>query len=239
MAGCSGGAIGGRSFDGTKLRVGVLGRHPPRAASIAAEIEAAGIPVVAVARSAKDFPVGVADQAGLVLVHCCPVAAGKARIQLSATKRAFAGSIPLVALVPLTADDNVGRAAREVCVDGVVHARELEALVPTLLAVGAGQVVVPRWEYRRDTPASLSHRERQVLRLAVAGETNDSIARELYLSCSTVKSHLTSAFAKLSVRSRREAAVLLLDPQQPASRLVFSALEGESAQPEPVGGLVR
>ncbi|MFL5872015.1 MAG: LuxR C-terminal-related transcriptional regulator [Solirubrobacterales bacterium] len=238
MAGSPGGAIGGKFFDGGTLRAGVLGRHHPRAASIAAEIEAAGIPVAAVVRSAKDFPAGEADQAGLVLVHCCPVAAGKARIQLSATKRAFAG-IPLVALVPLTADDNVGRAAREACVDGIVYARELEALVPTLLAVGAGQVVVPRWEYRRDTPASLSHRERQVLRLAVAGETNDSIARELYLSCSTVKSHLTSAFAKLSVRSRREAAVLLLDPQQPASRLVFSALEGESAQPEPVGGAVR
>jgi DNA-binding NarL/FixJ family response regulator len=220
-----------------RLRVGVVGSHSSRVATIAAEIEAAGIPVAAEARTAKELGERLDDGAGSVVVHCCPASAAKARAQLFGTKRAF-GRSAVVALLPVSAEDGVGRVAREVSVDGVVHAQELEALVPTVLAVGAGQVVVPRAQYRRETPAALSHRERQVLRLAVSGRTNDSIARELYLSCSTVKSHLTSAFAKLSVRSRREAAVLLLDPEQPASRLVFSKFDEDVALPETetVGG---
>lgn len=222
---------------GEKLQVGVLGKHSSRAATIAAEIEAAGIPVAANARSARDLGERLENRSGSVVVHCCPVSSAKARAQLLGTKRAF-GNAAVIALLPVSADDAVGRVAREVSVDGVVDARDLEALVPTILAVGAGQVVVPKSQYRRETPAALSYRERQVLRLAVVGKTNDSIGQELFLSCSTVKSHLTSAFAKLSVRSRREAAVLLLDPEQPASRLVFSEFETEMEEPEAVGGAV-
>jgi predicted transcriptional regulator len=47
-----------------------------------------------------------------------------------------------------------------------------------------------------------------------AGLTNGEIADSLFLSESTVKSHLSSAFAKLGVRSRKEAAALVLDPEQ-------------------------
>jgi DNA-binding NarL/FixJ family response regulator len=38
------------------------------------------------------------------------------------------------------------------------------------------------------------------------------IARDLGLAESTIKSHLSSAFAKLGVASRAEAAALILDP---------------------------
>lgn len=220
--------------------MGVLGRNSSRVAAIAATLEAAGISVAAEARTSRDLGERLKDGPGSVVVLCCPASAAKARAQLVGAKRAF-GDSAVVALLPVSADDGVGRVAREVNIDGVVDARELEALVPTVLAVGVGQVVVPRSQYRRETPAALSFRERQVLRLAVSGNTNDAIARELYLSCSTVKSHLTSAFAKLSVRSRREAAVLLLDPEQPASRLVFSEFDEDASRPhsEAVGGGAR
>jgi DNA-binding NarL/FixJ family response regulator len=234
MAGSSGDPKVGKSFLDKKLRVGVVG-HPSRVAAVAAEIEAASLTLEAVGGSARGLSSRLQDEPGVVIVHCCPLSAAKARTQLLMTKRTFS-SASIVALIPAHADDHVGRVAREVSLDGVVHGREPEALVPTVLAVGAGQVVVPRFEHRRDVPATFSHRERQVLRLAVAGCTNDSIAQELYLSCSTVKSHLTSAFAKLSVRSRQEAAVLLLDPEQPASRLVFSDLDSPPVEQQPVGG---
>ena len=58
---------------------------------------------------------------------------------------------------------------------------------------------------------SLTPRERQVLGSVVTGRTNAQIADQLGLAESTVKSHLSSAFAKLGVASRAEAAALIRD----------------------------
>jgi DNA-binding NarL/FixJ family response regulator len=59
----------------------------------------------------------------------------------------------------------------------------------------------------------LTTREKQVLAMVVLGLSNEEIARRLHVSQSTVKSHLSSSFTKLGVRSRSEAAALILDPQ--------------------------
>ena len=48
----------------------------------------------------------------------------------------------------------------------------------------------------------------------VEGAPNRQIADRLFLAESTVKSHLASAFQKLGVRSRKEAAALLVDPDE-------------------------
>jgi DNA-binding NarL/FixJ family response regulator len=53
---------------------------------------------------------------------------------------------------------------------------------------------------------SLSARELEVLRLVAAGRSNDAIARELFVSVATVKSHLAHVNTKLGSRSRTEAA---------------------------------
>ena len=98
--------------------------------------------------------------------------------------------------------------------DGIVLESQLEtALQSTLAAVQTGQVVVPRELMQRGQPP-LSFREKQILGLVVMGFTNAGIAKKLFLAESTVKSHLSSAFTKLGVRSRHEAAALLSDPQQ-------------------------
>ena len=47
--------------------------------------------------------------------------------------------------------------------------------------------------------------------MVVLGFSNSEIAAKLYVSDSTVKSHLTSAFSKLGVRSRNEATAMILD----------------------------
>ncbi len=58
----------------------------------------------------------------------------------------------------------------------------------------------------------LSIREKQVLGLVTMGLMNSEIAERLFLAESTVKSHLSSAFAKLGVRSRHEAVELVINP---------------------------
>jgi DNA-binding NarL/FixJ family response regulator len=53
----------------------------------------------------------------------------------------------------------------------------------------------------------LTEREEQILATVARGRTNSEIADELYISLSTVKSHITSLMAKLGVRNRVEIAI--------------------------------
>ena len=106
------------------------------------------------------------------------------------------------------------RAALAAGVSGIVVAEEVHAaLHPCLVAVVAGQICIPRRNVLHVEPPALSSREKQILGLVVMGDTNGEIARRLFLAESTVKSHLSSAFAKLGVHSRNEAADLILDPE--------------------------
>jgi DNA-binding NarL/FixJ family response regulator len=52
----------------------------------------------------------------------------------------------------------------------------------------------------------LTDRELDVVRLIARGRTNQEVAAELFVSLSTVKTHLGSIFAKLGVRNRVEIA---------------------------------
>ena len=54
----------------------------------------------------------------------------------------------------------------------------------------------------------LSERERDVFRLMVDGRSNAEIAKELYISEATVKTHVTHVLQKLKVRDRVQAVVL-------------------------------
>ena len=96
----------------------------------------------------------------------------------------------------------------------VLHNDLTTALRPCLEAVQAGQTCVPRHHWRQIEPPALSAREKQILGLVVMSYTNSQIASQLFLAESTVKSHLSSAFGKLGVRSRNEAVGLILDPER-------------------------
>ncbi|MZD09501.1 response regulator [Streptomyces sp. SID5785] len=66
------------------------------------------------------------------------------------------------------------------------------------------------------TPAApvdetLSAREREVLLLVSKGTANKEIARELFISEATVKTHLTHIYAKLGVKDRAAAVAVAYD----------------------------
>lgn len=82
-------------------------------------------------------------------------------------------------------------AIRTVCSGGVVIDRELEA----------------ECRRARVLADALSARENQVLQRVLHGESNLEIARRLFLSVDTVKSHLSRAVQKLQARDRTHAAV--------------------------------
>jgi DNA-binding CsgD family transcriptional regulator len=87
------------------------------------------------------------------------------------------------------------------------------------VAAGLSALPVPL-QGAADRPA-LSHRECEVLRLAIAGNTNSEIAKGMFLAQSTVKSHLSSAYRKLGACSRKEATSLILDPDAGLLEVVF------------------
>jgi pimeloyl-ACP methyl ester carboxylesterase/DNA-binding CsgD family transcriptional regulator len=65
---------------------------------------------------------------------------------------------------------------------------------------------------RRGSPAeALSPRERDVLRLAAEGRTNDEIAGALVLSGRTVERHLSNVYAKLGLTGRAARAAAVAD----------------------------
>jgi DNA-binding NarL/FixJ family response regulator len=145
----------------------------------------------------------------------------------------------LVAIMPEDSRRGVRRAL-EAGARGVVFEAELEtALAPTIRASLAGQMAVPAARSHEVDRPTLSGREKQVLGMVVMAMSNKAIASELFLAESTVKCHLSSAFSKLGVRSRHEAADLILHSGSDFARGIavppndYATTEGSEAMNTP------
>lgn len=93
---------------------------------------------------------------------------------------------------------------------------EPDALANAIRDVHAGQAVLhpdaaARLMHRTATPAAgadLTPRERDVLRLLAEGFANKEIAKRLFVSEKTVKTHVSSILQKLGVQDRTQAALV-------------------------------
>jgi DNA-binding NarL/FixJ family response regulator len=114
--------------------------------------------------------------------------------------------------------------------DGLLLEDQLEeSLGVTVAAVSAGMLVVPPAFRPKVDRQPLSHREKQVLGMVVLGFTNRQIADKLFLAESTIKTHLSSAFAKLNTRSRAEASALILDPEEGLGSGILALMDTQRA----------
>lgn len=148
----------------------------------------------------------------IVVLHSTPAAMRLTAIQATVER---APEALVVAAMPADSNGSLLRRALRAGAQGLVLDGDLEAtLAPTVRAAIAGQLAVPLTLRKQLARPALSFREKQILSLVVSGYTNRQIANELFVAESTVKTHLSSAFAKLDARSRAEAAALILDPEE-------------------------
>ncbi len=125
--------------------------------------------------------------------------------------RALRRAAPSIGLVVLTMhrDDEVLFDALEAGASGLVLKSDpsdavlaaiRQAAVSPRAFTAAGLAEAMR--RRAANPSRLTPREREVLTRLVAGDSVDQVARTLYMSRSTVKTHVAKLYEKLDVRNR-------------------------------------
>jgi len=145
---------------------------------------------------------------------------------LEATRRmtAVEGSPRILMLTTFDADEYVYDAMRSGASGFLLKDVRPEQLADAVRTVAAGEALLAPAITRRlieefvrrpppgaTAPASLSEltdREVEVLKLIARGLSNGEIARELFVSEATVKTHVTRILTKLKLRDRVQAVVL-------------------------------
>jgi DNA-binding NarL/FixJ family response regulator len=143
---------------------------------------------------------------------------------LEATRRILASDAEARVLVLTTfdLDDYVFEALRAGASGFVLKDEPPEQLIGAVRTIAAGEAllsptvtrrVIKRFAtVRRQPPpaavAELTPRELEVLRLIAQGLSNAEIGEELFISDTTVKTHVTRLFQKLDLRDRAQAIVL-------------------------------
>jgi DNA-binding NarL/FixJ family response regulator len=143
---------------------------------------------------------------------------------LEATRRILAGdaSARVLILTTFDLDEYVYEALAAGASGFVLKDDPPEQLIAAIRTVAAGEALLSPTVTRRvirqftriSRPATpegfdeLTARERDVFRLIASGLSNAEIAQELYVSETTVKTHITHILRKLHLRDRVQAVVL-------------------------------
>jgi len=145
------------------------------------------------------------------LAQAMRMAEAVSRSALGSTERNGSTTRTLV----LTANDREAdiRRAIEAGVDGyILIGGPLSDLIDGVEALACGRRYLARPVAQRMadsmTRTSLTTRERDVLQLVAAGESNKVIGRKLGIELGTVKSHVTAIMTKLNATSRTQAAAI-------------------------------
>ena len=211
---------------GQPIRVLVADDHPIVRSGIAALLTLAdGIKVVGEAASGADA-VSLAQQLSpdLVLMDLrMPVASGPELDGAAATAQIIE-TVPNTRVLILTTyetDDHILGAIEAGASGYLLKAAPQDEIVAGVRSVVGGQTVLApaiaaklvdrmRQAAAPERPR-LSARELEVLRLVGSGSSNPTIAKQLFISEATVKTHLIHVFEKLGVSDRTRAVTLALE----------------------------
>jgi DNA-binding NarL/FixJ family response regulator len=199
------------------IRVLVADDHPIVRGGIVAllqgEADVAVVGQAADGRQAVDLAVELRPD--LVLMDLrMPVLDGD---QATAEILAVAPDIRIVVLTTYESDESIITAIEAGASGYLLKAAPPEEILAGIRSVARGEValapsIATMLVRRVKRPAVvLSAREVEVLGLVARGHSNGSIARALFLSEATVKTHLVHAFEKLGVNDRTRAVTLAME----------------------------
>ncbi|MET0481245.1 MAG: response regulator transcription factor [Mycetocola sp.] len=208
------------------IRVIVADDHPIVRSGIASLLSLADdIEVVAeAANGAEAVALAQEHRPDIVLMDLrMPVADGAELDGAAATARII-DTVPGTRVLILTTyetDDHILGAIEAGASGYLLKAAPQEEILAGVRSVVGGQTVLAPAiaaklvaRMRQDKlPArpKLSTRELEVLRLVAAGDSNPAIAKRLFISEATVKTHLLHVFEKLGVSDRTRAVTLALE----------------------------
>ena len=121
----------------------------------------------------------------------------------------------VIALTSVLEDASVVNAVRAGAIGYLLKDTQADELCRAIKAAAAGQVQLSPKAAERlmreirapESPEKLTEREIEVLRLLAVGKSNKEIASEMYISETTVKTHVSNILMKLNVPSRTQAAL--------------------------------
>ena len=102
----------------------------------------------------------------------------------------------------------IGYLLKDVAIDALADAIRSAQRGKGTLAPAAAQALVAEAQRPQELGWDLTDREREVLALVVEGMSNLQIARNLEISLSTARSHVSTILSKLAAANRAEAAAL-------------------------------
>ncbi|MGC1550994.1 MAG: response regulator transcription factor [Rhodanobacter sp.] len=123
--------------------------------------------------------------------------------------RQIDASARIIVLTTFDTDSDISRAITAGAKGYLLKDAQREELLECIRKVHAGEICIPPVLVAKlaagMSSETLTSRELDVLKLLVRGKSNKEIGTGLFISETTVKSHLRSVFAKLHVLSRTEA----------------------------------
>lgn len=192
------------------IRVLLVDDHPVVRSGLAALLGGEpGIEVVGAAASGEEALELAADLVPDVVL--CDLRLGPGIDGVAVTSALRERGIAVLILTTYDNDSDIARAVLAGAAGYLLKDAEPQHILTGIADAAAGRLVLSREmegrvvERMTQGVPTLSARELDVLRLVAEGVTNRGIAKRLFISEGTVKTHLVHAFAKLDADSRTAA----------------------------------